>query len=203
MILPCRGWRPRQRGAKRLLAVLLSWFALAGCVAVDKSEMANLDFRLRGKIAARFDRVDGAGREAFTASFDWRQAGVHYEIDLWGPLGQGHIRISGDGSALSVTDGRGETLRDASASALMEQALGWSVPTTTLRHWVRGRYDPSAPAAIQGYAEDGRLKQFEQLGWTVRVLRWHDAPIGAAPGRIVAEQAHRRIVVVCRDWSRD
>ena len=189
-----------------LLAVLLSWFALAGCVAIDRSEMSNLDFRLRGKIAVRFqdpDHVDRSGGKAFTASFDWRQAGARYEIDLWGPLGQGHIRISGNGSALRVTDSRGETLRNANASALMEQALGWAVPTNTLRHWVRGRYDPSAPATIRGYAEDGRLKQFEQLGWAVRVLRWHDAAIGPAPGKIVAEQAHRRIVVVCRDWSRD
>ena len=208
-ILPCCGWRPRQLGTMWLLAALLLWFALAGCVAIDSSEMSNLDFRLRGKIAVRVDRADRAGRvgragrEAFTASFDWRQAGARYEIDLWGPLGQGHIRISGNGPALSVTDSRGETLHGARAGALMEQALGWSVPTTTLRHWVRGRYDPSTPAAIQGYAEDGRLKQFEQLGWTVRVQRWRDAAIGPAPGKIVAEQAQRRIVVVCHDWSRD
>ena len=162
--------------------------------------MSNLDFRLRGKIAVRVDRAD---QEAFAASFDWRQAGRRYEIDLWGPLGQGRIRISGDGLALSVTDSRGETLRGASAVALMEQALGWSAPTTALQHWVRGRYDPSTPATIQGYAENGRLNQFEQMGWTVRVHRWRDTAVGSAPGKIVATQEGRRIVVVCRDWSRD
>ena len=181
----------------RILAPLLLLFALAGCVVLGKSEMSNPDFRLRGKIAVRVDQ------EAFAASFDWRQAGRRYEIDLWGPLGQGRMRVSGDGSALSVTDSRGETVRGASATVLMEQALGWSVPVTALRHWVRGRYDPSTPATVQGQAENGRLTQFEQMGWTVRVERWHDTAVGSVPSKIVAAQEGRRIVVACRDWSRD
>ncbi len=164
-----------------------------------RSAMSDLDFRLRGKIAVRTDQG------AFSASFDWRQARRRYAIDLWGPLGQGHVRLRGEGSTLSVTDRHGETLHSANAIGLMEDALGWSVPITALRHWVRGRYDPSTPArpaTEENHAEDGQ-HEFEQMGWSVRALRWRDTAIGPAPGKVIAVQNGRRIVLVCRAWSLD
>lgn len=184
----------------RILCSLLLLLAVAGCLAPGGSALTHLDFRLRGKIAVRTEQ------EAFSAAFDWRQAGRRYQIDLWGPLGQGHIRLRGDGSTLSLTDSGGAVWRGDDAVALMDQTLGWSVPTTALRHWVRGRYDPSLPAtplAEQEGADDERLHQFEQLGWTVRASRWRDTAIGPAPGRIVAERNGRRIVVASREWSLD
>ena len=181
----------------RLFGALLLLLALAGCLAPGGITTANLDFRLRGKLAVRVDQ------EAFSASFDWRQAADRYQIELWGPLGQGRMRLRGDDSGLRVTDGRGDTWRGADAIALMEESLGWAVPTTALRHWVRGGYDPATPATEQRYAEDGHLRTFEQLGWTVRLQRWGETAIGPAPGRIVATRAGRRVVVVCRDWSLD
>ena len=181
----------------RGLGALLVLLALAGCaVPGGRSTLENLDFRLRGKLAVRVDQT------AFSASFNWRQAGDRYEIELWGPLGQGRVRLRGDDSALSVTDGRGETWRGANAAALMEESLGWSAPTKALRHWVRGGYDPATPATQQSY-EDGRLRTFEQLGWTVLLERWSETAVGPAPGRVVATREGRRVVVVCRDWSRE
>lgn len=180
----------------RRLGALLLLLALAGCLLPGRSNMENLDFRLRGKLAVRVEQT------AFSASFDWRQAEGRYEIELWGPLGQGRVRLRGDDSTLSVTDSRGETWHGANATALMEQSLGWSVPTAALRHWVRGGYDPATPATKQRY-QDGHLRTFEQLGWTVRLRRWNETAIGPAPGRVVAHREGHRIVVVCRDWSAD
>ena len=179
----------------RFVVALLLLAALAGCLTPGRHALQHLDFRLRGKIAVRVDQ------EAFSASFDWRQAGPRYEIELWGPLGQGRTRLSGDDSMLSIADGRGEMLRSTDAAALMEKNLGWAVPMASLRHWVRGGYDPAVPAANRSYAQDGHLRTFEQLGWAVYLQRWSDTAIGPAPGRIIATQAGRRIVVVCRDWS--
>ena len=65
--------------------------------------MAPADFRLGGKIAVR------GGAEAFSASFDWAQRGETYDVEFWGPLGQGRVRLRGDATRLTVTDSRGVT----------------------------------------------------------------------------------------------
>lgn len=179
--------------ASGVLALLFSACAAPRLGGLDA--LPALDFRIRGKIAVR-----GAG-DAFSASFDWRQAGERFEIELWGPFGQGRAQVRGRGGAASITDDRGVTRQGADAAALMRDVLGWSAPTAALRHWVRGRYDPAMPTTEEKRAEDGRLAAFEQLGWAVRLSRWRDTAIGPAPARIVLARDGRRIVVACKEWA--
>jgi len=166
-----------------------------GCTVARPPEgVADADFRLRGKIAVR-----GPG-DAFSASFDWIQTGEAFDIELWGPLGQGRVHLRGDGRRLTVTDARGATTSGISAEPFMASALGWSVPISALPFWVRGRYDPGSSVAEQLRTADGTLASFEQLGWTVAVSRWGESALGPVPLRVVAVQRERRIVIVCKEW---
>ena len=173
-----------------------------GCATVPETEtsLAAPDFRVRGKIAVR------DGNAGFAATFDWRQADERYEIALHGPLGQGHARLVGDKSRVSVTSPDGIVHEGEDAQALFENVLGWSMPVAALRHWVRGRYDPLASAAQERHDENGNLTAFHQHGWTVRLGRWQRYSTGAGgtiravPGRIVASREERRITVVCKEW---
>ena len=167
---------------------------MVACTVARPEVDASVDFRLRGKIAVR-----GPG-DAFSASFDWMQTGEAFDIELWGPLGQGRVHLSGDGTRLTVTDARGATVTGVSAEALMASKLGWSVPIAALPYWVRGRYDPSNSVAGERRAADGTLAGFKQLGWTVEVSRWRQSALGRVPARIVAVQPERRIVIVCKEW---
>ena len=177
------------------VALLLVGVLVSGCTVARLPEDASgAEFRLRGKIAVR-----GPG-DAFSASFDWIQAGEAFDIELWGPLGQGRVHLRGDAGRLTVTDARGATTSGISAEPFMASALGWSVPISALPHWVRGRYDPRSTVAEQRRAADGTLARFEQLGWTVEVSRWAESALGPVPGRVVAVQRERRIVIVCKEW---
>ena len=150
---------------------------------------------MRGKIAVR------DGDSAFAASFDWVQVRGTFDIELWGPLGQGRFRLHGDRDRLSVTDARGATTVGLGAESFMLETLGWSIPIDALPHWVRGRYDPNDALRAVRRRADGSFAGFEQSGWAVELSRWQESALGPVPGRIVATQRDRRVVVVCKEWS--
>ena len=182
---------PVWRSATLVVPLLLS--AACASLAPPPGGFADFDFRVRGRIG-----VQGGG-EAFSASFDWRQAGDRFAIALWGPLGQGRTQLQGDDRAVRVIDARGRVLEDADTDALMMRALGWRAPVAALRHWVRGRI---APEAAQGLEHDagGRLTRFRQFGWTVELRGWRSAAAGEVPARVVATKAGRRVTVICKEW---
>lgn len=178
-----------------LVALLSVGVLIAGCTVARPHVDPSVDFRLRGKIAVR-----GPG-DAFSASFDWMQTGEAFDIELWGPLGQGRVHLRGDGTRLTVTDARGATSRGIGAEPFLASTLGWSVPISALPYWVRGRHDPGNAVAGERRAADGTLAGFKQLGWTVEFPRWDESALGRVPARIVAVQRERRIVIVCKEWS--
>ena len=171
--------------------------ASACAILAPLGEGLEADFRLRGKIGVRDRSPTG---EAFSASFDWIQARRAFAIELWGPLGQGRTRLTGDDETLTVTDARGVALAGDSPEALMQEHLGWSAPLSVLRHWIRGRLAPGEHADAVERDSDGRLTRFGQLGWTVEVSRWQDSVVGPVPGRIRATRHGRRITIVCKEW---
>ena len=151
-------------------------------------------FHARGRLAV------GDSSEGFTASFDWRQRGGRYDIDLWGPLGQGRLHVSGNDAALTVADARGNVVASGAGAALLGERFGWQLPFGALRHWLVGRCDPAAPPDERDYDDAGLLAGFVQYGWQVRLAEWRQEDDGARPGRLVATQGPRRIAVAIREW---
>ena len=146
-------------------------------------------FDLRGRFSVSQD-----GR-AQSGNFFWRQFAAGFEVDLWGPLGQGRARLIGAGGGLTLVDARGVAVFDGDAEALMRRELGWSAPLAAFSAWVTGRPAPSWPVRVHGRGA------FEQLGWRVAVTAWRDVGGQALPGRIEATRRGVRIVVACREWS--
>ena len=196
-------------------------FAL-GCAATRQAQLQDADFRLRGRIGLKepsagereglAPRMKDPSAEAhgerpaaraLSTSFDWQQAGERFRIEFWGAFGQGRALLFGDGATASLRDARGTITGGVDIDALMEQTLGWAVPVAALRHWVRGRVDPSRAAAAEQRDGEGNLARFEQSGWTIRLSRWRQTAIGAAPGRVVAERAGRVVTVICKEWRLD
>ena len=165
---------------------------LAGCASAPQPSLS-ADFSIKGKIGV-VDR-----QEAWSARFVWRQFGERFEIDLWGPLGQGQTRLRGGRNELEIVDAGGRVLASGNPQALMRERLGWSLPLGLLLDWVQGR--PSVQAAVTRPARDpqGRLTDFHQLGWQVRFDRARQTPANAPPHRITAERPGYRVRVVISD----
>ena len=184
--------RPRTARHKRFflnaafVAFLSQW---AGCTSVPPLP-SDADFSIRGKIGV----VDGGN--SWSARFLWRQFGDRFEIDLWGPLGQGQTHLRGTPSRLEIIDADGLVRTSGNPEALMFAELGWSLPLGLLLDWLQGRPAAEAPVTDAIRNPDGGLTRFRQLGWEVRLERAKKAPPDAPLRRITAEKPGYRVRMV-------
>ena len=192
-----RGLPVTDRNILFSLILILALIASACATAPPLGEDLAADFRLRGKIGVRDASTTGG---AFSASFDWIQAGDAFAIELWGAFGQGRTRLTGDDGTLTVTDARGVTWAGETPEALMREHLGWSAPVSVLQYWIHGQLAPGYRANGLDRDPDGRLVRFRQLGWTVELTKWRESHTGPVPGRVRATRDGRRITVVCKEW---
>lgn len=174
----------------------------AGCATLPAEGPAQDGFDLRGKLG--IVQAD----ESFSARFLWRQQAAAFSIDLWGPLGQGRVQLTGDEHSLELRDSDGSVISSGVPEAVMNRHLGWSLPLSVLPHWVRGRPAPST--AVAGRVEDGsgRLTGFRQLGWQVELERYQRLSDSAAgdepvylPHRVTARRGEYRVRLAISEWQ--
>jgi outer membrane lipoprotein LolB len=148
--------------------------------------------------------VQEAG-ENFTANLLWHQDGDGFQIDLWGPLGQGRVQLVKQGGELEIRDGTGEVMERGEPEAVMRRALGWSMPVDVISDWVVGQ--PAEGLGIEDVSRDAqdRITAFGQLDWRVSLERYRAWGSGAEvrdlPGRITAENARTRLRLVVSEWE--
>ena len=204
-------------GALRAALLALLATAFAGCASLGTPSAASLPaptvapdwparrawlqrdamFDLRGRVAV------AAGEEGFSAGLRWNQRDAEARIELDGPFGVGGLRLLARGDALELTTARGERLDGDAARAELERRLGFALPLSALRYWVRGVPDPSTPA-IESLAPDApRLAALEQLGWHVEYAAYVDAPGSAVPlpRRLVVVRESARLRMVIESWA--
>ncbi|MFU8814042.1 MAG: lipoprotein insertase outer membrane protein LolB [Pseudomonadales bacterium] len=165
---------------------------------------------LRGKLGVVQEQ------ESFSARFYWRQSGSNFNIDLWGPLGQGRISLAGNPRYLELQDGEGAIISQGPPDIVMEQQLGWSLPLSVLPEWIQGRPAPGLPVHEPVYDAEGRLIAFGQLNWRVELERYQrvdgDQPLAigvaaaAAPGgflphRVTATRDAYRVRLAISSWQ--
>ncbi|MCZ6855428.1 MAG: lipoprotein insertase outer membrane protein LolB [Gammaproteobacteria bacterium] len=151
-------------------------------------------FGLRGKLGV----VDGS--ESYSARFLWQQTGEVFGIDLWGPLGQGRVRLEGDGEHIVLSKG-GEVLARGKHDEVMRTRLGWTLPLNVLPSWALGQPDASLGVAAQEYDDEGRLVAFEQLDWRVTFGQFRLIGERSLPRRITARRGDYRVRLIISTWN--
>ena len=181
------------------LALLLG--ALAGCTGLPVVPEAPETFVLTGKVGVR------EADESFSANLLWHQKGEAFEIDLWGPLGQGRVKLVKKDGEISLESAKG-VLAQGDPEQVMQTHLGWSLPLDVLPAWVQGAPFPDLP--VSGLSEDasGNVSGFEQAGWAVVLERYRNVPVGpeaaaterALPRRVTATREDARVRLVISEW---
>ena len=147
-------WRQRQQA----LAALQSW-------------------NLNGRIAVL------TAQEGWHAGVRWNEQDGQYHIHLDAPLGQGAAEIIGNDAGVVLRTRDGE-FSAASAEDLLEQRLGWGLPVSGLRYWVRGLPDTRAPVERRTLDIAGRLTHLRQAGWDIEFKRYAPAYSLELPDKI-------------------
>jgi outer membrane lipoprotein LolB len=139
-------------------------------------------------------------QEGWHASLQWAQQGPAYAIDLFGPWGQGRVRIEGDARGVSVRTADGQVRRAADPERLLGETLGVRIPLNGLRYWVRSLPDPNRPSELQGDPQ-GRLSRLEQDGWVIDYPRYAQVGSMELPAQIRARQEDWQVRIAIREWN--
>ena len=163
---------------------------------VTRPELQGHDhFDLKGRVAV------AAGKDGFSASLRWIQAGSHSQVSLEGPLGAGAVQITADGNSLSIVNSHGDHLDADAARADLEARLGFDPPLGSMRYWVLGVPDPSRPAQETVDPQQQRLQSLKQDGWQVDYAGYMPNGNGWLPSRLTVQRQGVRVRVIVNDWN--
>ena len=185
----------------RLLPTAFCCLLIAGCAGLPGLPEAPETFVLTGKVGVR------EADQSFSANLLWHQRGEGFEIDLWGPLGQGRVKLVKKDGEISLESDKGVLAR-GEPETVMRTHLGWSLPLEVLPAWVQGGPFADIPATGLRQDEAGRVLAFEQLGWGVVLEGYQSVPIDAGPDaserdlprRVTATREDARVRLVISEW---
>lgn len=182
---------------KNLLVSLLMLFLLAGCSSQPltppqpEEQQANNQlwhWQIQGRIALN------DGNNSHSASLDWQQQGYHYQLQIFGPLGQGSARLDGQPFHVSLTTSDGETRMASSPEQLLQQGLGWNFPLSDLIYWVRGIPAPGPATWLSS-------NQIEQHGWLVEWRRHTQINGYQLPELLIASNGRIQLRLAINRWQ--
>lgn len=149
-------------------------------------------WQLGGRIAIRTED------EGWQAGIDWKQQDQDYLIQLTGPLGQGSLRLQGDGRLVTLSSGD-DVLVDEDAETLLYRQMGWRVPVAALRYWALGL--PAPGPAEHELNPQGLLARLHQSGWTIEFRDYVRRGELTLPGRLFISNHRAQVRLVVDRWE--
>lgn len=193
----------------RLSGVILAMLLLAACAARGpRVEAPAAEQQLSGRESALQARqafvLTGRlgisnGKDAGSGQFRWQQRGQHFDFHLTVTVTGDRFRLEGAPGRVRLTDASGATVEGFDAEQLLAERTGWQVPVEQLGYWVRAMRAPGSTANTR-FANDGKLEQLSQAGWTITYRRWSDGE-PALPLMLVASRGQDRVRVKVRAWQ--
>lgn len=146
--------------------------------------------------------------KVYPVGITWSRQQDHFSMVIEAPFGQGVIRIESNFSAdkdqqFKLTLADGNYRLGATPDELLVKLLGWSIPVTGLKSWIKGLPQPDIESnyEIDGF---GRLKSLQQNGWLVNYLGYFSAQNQAQqlPKRLYLKHNNVRIKIVIERWEK-
>lgn len=141
------------------------------------------------------------GREGWNAGIQWQEQGQQFHIKLSGPFSQGGLELDGDAETVRLTLDDGETMEASTPEQLLAEAVGWLLPVSALRDWVRGLPYAKLPIDSKTLDEQGRLTRLEQDGWQIEFIRYMPFQGTSMPAKVFMKHPEMSIRLVVSGWS--
>lgn len=140
------------------------------------------------------------GREGWNAGINWEEQNEQFHIKLSGPFSQGGVVLDGNADKVTLTLDDGETMTAATAEQLLAEAMGWLLPVSALRDWVRGVPYAKVPVDSKELDAQGRLTKLEQAGWKIEFLRYMPFQNFSMPEKVFMKHPDLSVRLVVSDW---
>lgn len=132
--------------------------------------------------------------EQESANIDWQDCENRYLVRLSGPLGVGSALIYGTDAGVSLHRGGEDTVHADSPEELLA-SMGWYLPVSSLRYWLRGLPSPQAPHQ-RTPEPDPETTALDQSGWHIE-YSYQNGRIA----RIAMDNSQIRLKWIIRDWQ--
>ncbi len=152
------------------------------------------DWTLSGAVGIR------SPKQGVNASINWHQQARHYDIELFGPLGAGHVQLSGSPGQARLTMADAKQYTANSAETLLQQHAGYRLPISNLYYWVRGLPAPGSAARTQ-FDQYNHLTSLQQQGWTIRYNQYAGIERVDLPSTMTLVRPGFRIRLVIKQWK--
>lgn len=147
-----------------------------------------------GRIGVRDDK------ESHSSRIRWQQHDDDYVINLWGTLNAGATEITGTSAGVILRQQDNAPLSASTPEQLVYDQLGYELPVSELRYWIKGIPAPDA-RSTPVFDIDNRLINLQQSGWSVEYLGYTNYQTESLPTRIRIEKAPLRLDFVRLDWT--
>jgi outer membrane lipoprotein LolB len=163
---------------------------------VRNQNLANLqDFEAIGKIGF------SDGQQGGNASIVWEQHPQSYRVRLYGPLGSGAVQIKGDSNDVSLTKTDGKIITANTPEALVSKELGWVIPVSGLRYWLRGLPAPGTAPKKMLLDDSNRLWQMNQQDWNIQYQAYKSIDGRDVPYKLLLTNGSIRLKFIFDRWS--
>ena len=139
--------------------------------------------------------------DAWSASVYWQENPEQYQIQIVAPLGQGGVEIKGDGNTVSLSTDDGRTFQEGEVELMMMQNLGWRVPASAMRYWVKGIPEPGSGIDELEIDELGRPVNIRQSGWSISYQGYTRVKSYQLPVRINLQRDDASIRMIINYWN--
>ena len=180
---------------------------ISACTSTRMDAPVNENWQARRNVLAAITTWEFTGRigvrddkEAHSSRIRWQQQDEDYVINLWGTLNASATEITGSPSLVTLQQEGKAPLVAATPEGLVYEQLGYDLPVTQLRYWIKGMPAPGSVGA-PSFNEENHLIALEQDGWSVQYLAYTNYDTESLPTRIRIEKAPLRLDFVRLDWT--
>lgn len=142
-----------------------------------------------------------SGGEGFSAGLQWQQQQQRSAVRFQAPLGFNAAQIDFDGSRLRVTGSDGAVLEGEPAQRGLSEALGFTLPLSSLRYWLAGTSDPADASAVETLDDMQRLQRLMQSGWLIEYGEYQRVGGEWMPRRLTLNREAVRVRLVINRWQ--
>ncbi len=195
----------------RNLIISTSILALSGCVSLKLPNQGPQKFhqesaKTRTNELRKINKwnINGAfsiqhDKKVEIANYSWQQSRGNYSLQINSSLNIYSLLIKGRAGHVTLKESKQKPLRAASAESLLNKRLGWSIPISNLKYWVRGL---SANGASKSkYDKYGHLVKLWQQGWAVTFSNYINIGRFDLPRTLNIQGHNLKIKIVIKNWA--
>lgn len=141
------------------------------------------------------------GKEGWNVGLRWQEEQGIYQIKLEGPFAQGGVTLDGNNEQVVLTMTTGEKVASTNPESLISDVVGWNLPVSALREWVRGLPYQKHTIDSVSYNKEGQITHLEQQGWAIEYLRYMPFKHYSVPSKIYIKHPDLSLRLIIISWD--